>query len=268
MPLKIVSWNVNGIRAANKNGLRNWLEHEKPDILCLQEIKAFQNQFPDELVEWLSSNGYLVHTHAAIKPGYSGVAIFYKARVVKSKIDFREGLKDPTTLAEGRVLIAETPEFYLINAYFPNSQRDHKRLDYKLSFFKEMRELLHEINHKGKSFYLCGDFNVAHQEIDLKNPKSNHKTAGFLPEERAWMDTVVDQDGFIDVFRKLNPKLQGAYTWWSYRPGVREKNIGWRLDYFLTNLAGFKNVQECSLLPEVSGSDHCPVRLTISCELN
>jgi len=176
-------------------------------------------------------------------------------------LSVQTGIGIPEIDDEGRVLVAEYPDFTLVNAYFPNSQREHTRLDYKLEFCKQMFKFLEKMRKKGKHVVLCGDFNIAHNEIDLKNPKSNQKNAGFLPEERAWMTEFLN-GGYIDTFRHFE-KGPGHYTWWSYRPGVRAKNIGWRLDYFCTNREHEDRLKAARHQPEALGSDHCPVVLDL-----
>ncbi len=253
--MKLVSWNVNGIRSAEKKGFLKWFESERADWVCLNEIKAT----PDQLsVFTREPKGYTSFWAPAKKPGYSGVAIYAKREPQEVHI----GMGVPEFDDEGRVLQLEYPEFTLISAYFPNSQREAARLPYKLRFCDAMEKLCQKIRAKGKNVVLCGDFNIAHKEIDLKNPKSNQKNAGFLPEERAWMDRFVGKLGYIDTFRKFNDQ-PGHYTWWSYRPGVREKNVGWRIDYFATNPEFADRLSGAEHQAHVMGSDHCPVVLKL-----
>lgn len=252
--MKLVSWNVNGIRAAGRIHFGKWFEDEKADIVCVQETKANPEQLTEEL---LHPCGYHSYWHSAQKAGYSGVAIYSK----KEPLRVQMGIGHPEIDLEGRVLLAEYPGFVLLNAYFPNSQRDHARLDYKLSFCAKMLEFCENLRAQGKQVVLCGDFNIAHREIDLKNPKTNKDNAGFLPEERAWMDQFLSA-GYVDTFRNFNPD-PGHYTWWSYRPGVREKNIGWRIDYFVVNQEMKDQLKQALHQPSVKGSDHCPVVLQL-----
>jgi exodeoxyribonuclease-3 len=224
--MKLLSWNVNGIRAASRSGFLTWFEREGADVVCLQEIKATPEQLDDTL---LHPQGYHSYWNPAQKPGYSGVALYSKTE----PLSIIHGLGDPEVDAEGRVLIAEYPQFTLINAYFPNSQREHTRLPFKLRFCDRMLSLCEDLVRKDRRVVLTGDFNIAHREIDLKNPKTNQDNAGFLPQERAWLDQFTGA-GYVDTFRHFVPD-PGHYTWWSYRPGVRQKNIGWRLDYFFTD---------------------------------
>jgi exodeoxyribonuclease III len=252
--MKLLSWNVNGIRAAERNGFLKWFESQEADLVALQEIKAN----PEQLSVFLRYiKGYSAIWHPAKKPGYSGVALFTKQDPLHVALGM--GIEQIDT--EGRVLIAEYPRFTLINAYFPNSQREHTRLDYKIFFCKEMLLLCERLRRKGKNLILCGDFNIAHKEIDLRNPKSNFNNAGFLPRERAWLDQFTAL-GYIDTFRFFNSE-GGNYTWWSYRPGVREKNIGWRLDYIFVNPEWGTKLVKAEIQDQVFGSDHCPVLLQI-----
>ncbi len=252
--MKLISWNVNGIRAAARQGALDWLRKENSDFFCLQEVKAFPEQLEFDLRQ---PPGYHCFWNSAEKPGYSGVATFSK----KEPLSVRKGLGDPSIDCEGRVIELEFKDFILINAYFPNSQRDHARLDYKLRFCELMHRRCKELREKGKHVVLCGDFNIAHRAIDLRNPKANENNAGYLPSERAWMDQFT-QDGYVDAFRKFNGQ-PGHYTWWSYRPGVRDKNIGWRLDYFVVNPESVDRLQNMQHRTEIKGSDHCPVMLEL-----
>jgi exodeoxyribonuclease III len=250
--MRLISWNVNGIRAARKGGFLKWFEGQSADVVAVQEVKAFAEQLEPDLAR---PGGYHAYWHPANKPGYSGVAIFSK----KEPLDVREGIGIPGIDSEGRVLVAEYPGLTLVNAYFPNSQREHTRLPYKLEFCGAMFKFLEKMRKKGKNVVVCGDFNIAHKEIDLRNPKSNKDNAGFLPEERAWMDQFLEK-GWVDTFRHFN-KDPGHYTWWSYRPGVREKNVGWRIDYFCANEEFKDRLKKSVIQCEIKGSDHCPILL-------
>lgn len=253
--MKLISWNVNGIRAVQRSGFLEWFAGQKADVVCLQEIKANLEQLDPELHHPL---GYHSFWHSAEKPGYSGVAVYSKAEPLK----VTEGIGIPEIDREGRVLVAEYPGFTLLNCYFPNSQRDHARLGYKLQFCDAILNYSNDLRSRGKHVVMCGDFNIAHQPIDLKNPKSNEKNAGYLPEERAWMTQFIAA-GYSDIFREMLPEEPGHYTWWSYRPGVREKNVGWRLDYHFVNQELRDRVLDASHQPQVKGSDHCPVVLKL-----
>ncbi len=249
--IKIVSWNVNGIRAVEKKGFINMLPDFDADVIGLQETKAQPDQLSEELK---NIPGYTSYWHSAERKGYSGVAFY--SRIEPLAVHY--GLGDPEFDCEGRVLTLEFATFYLINIYFPNSAEQLKRLDYKLRFNEKLTNFAKELELK-KDVILCGDFNVAHKEIDLKNPKANVKNAGFTPEERAWMDSFVAA-GFVDTFRMFNQEPD-QYTWWSYRFNARAKNIGWRIDYFCVSDAAKAKVQNAAILNEVLGSDHCPVEL-------
>lgn len=196
--------------------------------------------------------------YSAEKPGYSGLGIYYK----RAPLSVELGIGDEEIDREARIIFAEFPEFTLINSYFPNSQRDHARLPFKLRFCQLMQHKMNQYVKAGQNVILCGDLNIAHKEIDLKNPKTNQDNAGFLPEERACMDSLL-ASGFVDVFRIFN-QSEGQYTWWSYRPGVREKNVGWRLDYFIVNQSFAKQVKHAWIEPHVLGSDHCPVGIELA----
>lgn len=250
--MNIYSWNVNGIRAAVKKGFFDWFYTSHADVVCLQETKAQPDQLDKEV---LCPDGFETFWHSAEKKGYSGVAIFSKTKP-KNVIP---GLGIDAFDKEGRVITAEFSDFYLVNAYFPNSQREHTRLGFKLEFCQAMQNFLNKLGDTGKNVVLTGDYNIAHKPIDLKNPKQNENNAGYLPEERAWMDSFL-QEKFVDVFREKISEPD-HYTWWSYRPGVREKNIGWRLDYFCANEALMSKVDFCRHHPNVMGSDHCPIQL-------
>jgi exodeoxyribonuclease-3 len=252
--MRLFSWNVNGIRAVHTKGFEQWFRREAPEIVCLQEIKATPEQLEEKVVH---PDGYHSYWHPALKKGYSGLAIY--TRHEPTSVTY--GLGNPDFDNEGRALTVEYKDFTLVNSYFPNSQRDHARLDYKLAYCKAMHQHLDAIRAKGKNVLLCGDFNIAHRAIDLKNPKQNEKNAGYLPEERAWMEQFIDA-GYVDTFRHFTPE-PGHYTWWSYRPGVREKNIGWRLDYFVANPEMKDRLKAAIHHPFVMGSDHCPVELQL-----
>ncbi|NDD92400.1 exodeoxyribonuclease III [bacterium] len=252
--MRLISWNVNGVRSVIQKGFLNWFEAQNADLVCLQETKAREEQL-DLFLK--NPRGYQSFWHSAEKPGYSGTAIY--ARHEPQEVI--EGLGVADIDREGRVLQLDFGEFRLINAYFPNSQRDHTRLDYKLAFCRAMLKHTESLRKKGKHVVLCGDFNIAHREIDLRNPKENVNNAGFLPEERAWLDDF-EKAGYVDTFRSLT-KDPGHYTWWSYRPGVRARNIGWRLDYFWVNQEFSDRLLSARHQPEVMGSDHCPVVLDL-----
>jgi len=254
---KILSWNVNGIRAVEKKGFIEWLKNESPDILGIQETKAQVDQLNEEL---LNIDGYKSYFMSAKRKGYSGTALYLKE--VPEKI---ENLGCEEFDDEGRTIIAHFKDFTLINCYFPNSQEAGKRLDYKLRFCDTILNKCNKLVEEGKNVVLCGDYNIAHTEIDLKNPKTNHKNPGFLPEEREWMTKYLDA-GYIDIFRRFHPDEKDHYTWWSYRFKAREKNVGWRIDYHCVNETFSEKVLKAEIRNEVMGSDHCPVSIDLDVE--
>ncbi len=251
--MKLISWNVNGIRSVYNKGFLEWFTRESPDILCLQETKADIIQFPEELKK-LAEHGVL-HSSAK-KKGYSGVATFSREIILDTKKVEKDLYDD-----EGRVLIHEFEKFYLLNCYFPNGQRDHARVPFKMEFCDYILDKINLLKLK-KPVIITGDFNIAHTEIDLANPKTNKKTTGFLPLERAWMDKFISQ-GWVDIFRQLHPVETGRYSWWSNFAGARDRNIGWRIDYFFVSADIASKVTRADILPDVRGSDHCPVLIEI-----
>ncbi len=253
MKLFLASWNVNGIRACFKNGFLDFLEKYSPDILSLQEIKSTEDMIPMEVRYY---EGYEKYWNSARRKGYAGTAILTKIEPKEVKF----GIGDEKFDDEGRVITADFGNFYLVNAYFPNSQHGLPRLNFKLEFDEKIHEYLNNLR-KEKPVILCGDFNVAHKEIDLANPKQNVKNAGFTPEERAWMDKFLE-DGWIDTFRMFT-KEGGHYTWWTYRFKARERNIGWRVDYFVVSENLKDKVKKSWILSDVYGSDHAPIGLEI-----
>lgn len=254
--MKIISWNVNGIRAIAKKGFLQWLMHESPDILCLQETKAQQNQLSDDIE---NIPGYTSYWESGERKGYSGVSIYTKQVPLKLKRGF--GLKKEFD-SEGRILICEYPKFILLNIYFPNGGRDDTRLKYKLNFYDATLKYCELLRAKGRELIVAGDFNTAHNEIDLSHPKENEDVSGFLRIERDWLDKI-EKYGYIDTFRKLYPTKTNMYTWWSLRTAARGRNIGWRLDYFYLTPKLFKKVEDSIVLSNVMGSDHCPIRLDL-----
>ena len=257
--MRILSWNVNGIRAVEKRGFVSWVEAEGADIVCVQETKARPEQLSQELREIRDKNGKPYHAHwaSAKRPGYSGVAIYSRTEPLEIKTLGIGEFDD-----EGRVLQADYKDFTLISAYFPNSQDAGKRLDYKLGFCDAMLKLCEAYRKRKRHFVLTGDFNIAHTEIDLARPRENEENAGYLPEERAWMDAFTNA-GFVDTFRHFHPGEKGHYSWWSYRMKAREKNIGWRIDYHCIDPEFLPFVGSSIIRPDVQGSDHCPVELTL-----
>ena len=258
--MRVISWNVNGIRAAEKRGFAKWMETCGADIVCLQEIKARPEQLSSSLLEIKNGKDNVYHTSWASgkRPGYSGVAIYSKTKPLKTRFLGIDEFDD-----EGRVLQADYNDFTLICAYFPNSQDEGKRLDYKLRFCDAILKLCKKYCKEKRHFVLSGDYNIAHTAIDLARPKENEKTPGYLPEERAWMDTFTGA-GFVDTFRHFHPGEAGHYSWWSYRSGARDRNVGWRLDYHCVDPEFLPSVKSSVILPEVHGSDHCPVEITLA----
>ncbi|MDD2390881.1 MAG: exodeoxyribonuclease III [Desulfobacterales bacterium] len=246
-----ISWNVNGIRAVEKKGFVDIVKGLSPDIFAIQETKAQPDQLSEAL---LKIDGYTSYWHGAVRKGYSGVAVYAKAE----PLSVIYGLGDESFDQEGRVLTLEYNDFYLINAYFPNARPGLVRIGYKLDFNRALHRFVTGLAEK-KSAVICGDFNVAHKAIDLKNPASNEKNPGYSPEERAWMDTFIGA-GFIDTFRKFDSGPDN-YTWWSYRFNARARNIGWRIDYFCVDPGSDSRVTGAGILKDVTGSDHCPIRL-------
>jgi len=251
--MKLISWNVNGIRAALNKGMADFLSTEDPDILCLQETKAREEQV--ELP--LEFGAYKSYWNSAEKPGYSGTAVFTKEAPIK----ISHGLGIAEHDKEGRVITLEYPEFHLVNVYTVNAQDGLRRLDYRLQWDAAFRLHLNELA-KTKPVIFCGDLNVAHNEIDLARPKSNRKSAGFSDEERASFTELLGS-GFVDTFRHFYPEKTEAYSWWSYRGGARQRNVGWRIDYFGVSPAFIDRVQDARILPHVMGSDHCPVAIQL-----
>ncbi len=252
--LKLLSWNINGIRAAQKKGLLEWLEKENPDILCVQETKAHIEQLSKELI---NPNGYKTYWSSGERKGYSGVATFTKSEPQNIETGF--GIKKYGR--EGRILISNYKDFTLFNIYFPNGQRDEERLKYKLGFYDEFLKSIDNLKEKGKKIIICGDVNTAHKEIDLARPKENENTSGFLPIERAWMDKFIEH-GYIDTFRHFH-KEGGNYTYWDPITRARERNVGWRIDYFFISPNLLNNLKKAFIMPEVMGSDHCPLGIEI-----
>ena len=252
--MKLYSWNVNGIRAAERKGFLDWLDQIQPDVLCLQETKARVDQLGSSLIK---DHGYHTYWHSAQKAGYSGVATFCK----EEPYFIQEGLGIDRFDSEGRVLITEHENFLLYNIYFPNGQKDDTRLNYKLDFYDELLPIVNDQVENGNNVIITGDWNTAHHPIDLARPKENEKTSGFMPIERQRIDTYVSH-GWVDTFRHFHSDSD-RYTWWTYRFGARERNIGWRIDYFFVNEILVEQLDDADIHPDVMGSDHCPVSLTL-----
>lgn len=249
--MKLVSWNVNGLRASLRKGFQERFDEINADIFCLQETKMVQGQAEINL------DGYFEYWNSADKKGYSGTAVFTKVE----PLAVTYGIGTPEHDKEGRVITLELEDFYLVNCYTPNSQRELKRLSYRMTWEDDFQAYLKKLD-ESKPVVLCGDLNVAHEEIDIKNYKTNRKNAGFTHEECGKMTQFLNK-GFVDTFRHLYPEQEGAYSWWSMMPGVREKNVGWRIDYFIVSERFIEFVADAKILSEVYGSDHCPVELDL-----
>jgi exodeoxyribonuclease-3 len=253
--IEIISWNVNGIRAiANKEALK-WIDERETDILCLQEIKAQKEQIPDNLFEKKFTE---VIINSGERKGYSGTATY---SMLKS--DYTSTCNDIDTKNEGRIIETHYGDIALFNVYFPNGQKDEERLAYKMKFYDDFLAYCEKLKDEGKSIIVCGDVNTAHREIDLKNPKANAKTSGFLPIEREWIDKFLDH-GYIDTFRYVHGDKENVYSWWSYRANARVKNVGWRIDYFFISEDLAENLEDAFILDYIEGSDHCPIGIRIS----
>ena len=255
MSIKLVSWNVNGIRAVSKKeDFWSWFEDDDSDIINFQEVRATQEQIPKKLAE---IDGFHKFYNEAEKKGYSGVGTYSKIK----PLSVTKGLGVEELDNEGRVLKIEYPDFILFNIYFPNSGKEGSRLDFKVQFCNEILSQLVELKNEGKNLVITGDYNIAHNPIDVYNPKNCEGKSGYLPEERAWLDEL-EEAGFVDTFRMFD-EGEGNFTWWSYRFKARERNSGWRLDYFFVNEEIKDNVKAAKILADIYGSDHCPVTLEL-----
>lgn len=251
MTKKLISWNVNGLRACTGKGFMEYFDKTDADIFCLQEIKLSEGQY-----DW-RKEGYHVYYNYAKKKGYSGTAIYTKEEPLSVK--YGMGIDEHDN--EGRIITLEFEAYYVVTVYTPNSQSELARLDYRMKWEDDFRSYLNKLK-EDKGVIVCGDMNVAHKEIDLKNPKTNRKNAGFTDEERQKMTALLDS-GYIDTFRYFHPDEEGIYSWWSYRFKAREKNAGWRIDYFLVSGELEEKIIDASIHTDVMGSDHCPVELLI-----
>ena len=250
--MKLISWNVNGIRACLNKGFEEFFKEIDADIFCLQETKCQEGQVD------LVFKGYTSYWNSAEKKGYSGTAIFTKIKPIN--VTYGIGIEEHDK--EGRVITLEFEKFYMVNIYTPNSKRELERLGYRQIWEDEIRKYLLNLN-KTKPVIICGDLNVAHKEIDLKNPKSNRRNAGFTDEERNKMTKLLDA-GFIDTFRQIYPNKENCYSWWSYMGKARERNVGWRIDYFIVSKDMKEKIEDAKIHSEIMGSDHCPVELDIN----
>lgn len=252
--MKIITWNVNGLRAVLNKGALRWAWDRQPDALCLQEIKVRPEQLKDARRDF---PGYEAIWNPAERLGYSGVATFLRDRCLETRL----GLNQPAFDVEGRLISTLHPGLRLFNVYFPSGQRGRERVDYKLKFYAHLLAICEKLHARGENLIVTGDFNTAHMPIDLKNPRQNQRTSGFLPEERAWVQKYLDH-GFVDVYRHLYPD-RVQYTWWANHSTARARGVGWRLDYFLVSKALVPQVKDVIIHEEVPGSDHCPVELLL-----
>lgn len=252
--MKLISWNVNGLRAVEKKGFLDWMKQEDPDIMGVQEIKAMEDQLTPEI---LSPEGYFGYFNPAERKGYSGTAIYSKIKPQEVK----HGIGIPDFDNEGRIQAADYGDFVFFNIYFPNGKRNDERLQYKLDFYDSVLDHFNDLVKQGKKVLISGDYNTAHKPIDLARPKENEDVSGFLPIERAWLDKLVEH-GYIDCFREFD-QSPDKYTWWSYRAGARQNNVGWRIDYFFCSPNIRDQLKNCYHLADVMGSDHCPVVLEL-----
>ena len=253
--MRLISWNVNGLRAVVNKGFKDFFDKESADIFCIQETKMQEDQIDISINEIFKN--YNSYWNSAEKKGYSGTAVFTKQKPLN--VSYGIGIEEHDK--EGRVITLEFKKFYLVNCYTPNSGRELARLNYRMTWEDAFKEYLKKLD-KNKPVIICGDLNVAHKEIDLKNPKTNRKNAGFTDEERGKINNLLES-GFTDSYRKLYPDKTDAYTWWSYMGNARAKNIGWRIDYFLTSDRISSKIKETYIFDEIMGSDHCPVGLEI-----
>lgn len=253
--MKIYSWNVNGIRAILKKGFLSWMEKTGADIVCLQETKASPDQLSFDLTQIADYQSYFAW---AEKKGYSGVATYSKKEPQKVQIGLLEDKFD----REGRAVITYYENFVLFNIYFPNGKASPERLAYKMAYYDFLLKYLKELLKTKKNIVICGDVNTAHQAIDLARPKENEQISGFLKEERAWIDQLLEL-GFIDTFRHLNQEVSNRYTWWSQRSGARTRNVGWRIDYFFISRNLLPNLSQAEIHEQIMGSDHCPISIEL-----
>jgi len=252
--MRLISWNVNGLRAILKKNFFEWFTSLSPDVVCLQETKCHPDQLPTEI---LNPQGYHTYWSSAEKKGYSGVAVFSK----KAPVNVQHGIGIKRFDSEGRILILDYKDFVLANIYFPNGGSGNKRVPYKLEFYEAFLKEMNKLKQKGKKIIICGDVNTAHAEIDLARPKENEKNTGFLPEEREWVERFIKNE-YIDTFRYTCPD-PGHYTWWDYKTRARERDIGWRIDYFFITKNLLPKLQKAFIMKDIFGSDHCPIGIDL-----
>ena len=255
--MRITTWNINGLRASIEKGFFESIDTLDVDVLCLQEIKARPEQLKPDVLEKINSNYSHVSWNPAQRPGYSGTATWGRKAPGQNTL----GIGSEEFDIEGRVIASQFPDFWLFNIYFPNGQRDNGRVPYKLDFYARLLDLCDQMHAENQAVILCGDFNTCHREIDLRHPRENAHSTGFLPEERAWIDKYLDH-GFVDIFRRLYPD-RVEYTWWTYLANARKNNVGWRLDYFLISESMCDRVDNVVNHTDIPGSDHCPVTLIL-----
>lgn len=253
--MKIISYNVNGIRAAERKGLSQWLEEETPDVLCLQELKANQSDVDLSVFENL---GYHIYWHSAEKKGYSGVGIFTKVKPQNVEIGCNMDIYD----REGRVIRADFGEFSILNTYMPSGSSGDSRQDFKMKWLADFKNYIQKLKKDFPKLLVCGDYNICHQAIDIHDPVRNKNSSGFLPEEREWMTEFLS-DGFVDTFRHLH-KEPDQYSWWSYRAAARERNKGWRIDYHMITEELKSRLISANILQHVKHSDHCPIKVELN----
>lgn len=253
--MELISWNVNGVRAVERKGYWDWVYKNKADIICLQETKAWEEQLSEKIK---NIPGFHSYFSKAERKGYSGVALYSRQEPIEVEYSFGDDRFDD----EGRIIFARYPDFVLFNIYFPNGKASRERLRYKMDFYESFLEKVGEMKKNGEKIIICGDVNTAHKEIDLARPRENEKTSGFLPEEREWIDELLET-GFIDTFRVFNQEGEN-YSWWDLKTRARERNVGWRIDYFIVSENLKNRLKDAYILPEVYGSDHCPIGLILS----
>jgi len=252
---RILCWNINGIRAAARKGFLEWLQEESPDIICLQETRAQPEQLDQAILE---PSGYLAYWYYPETKGYSGVATFTSQKPESVST----GLGIDRYDIEARALITEYPDFVLMNIYFPNGKKNADRLQYKMDFYRDFLEVADDYKARSKGVIVCGDFNTAHKEIDIARPRENEKVSGFLPMEREWIDQFIAH-GFVDTFRHFHTEPD-QYTWWDLKTRARERNVGWRIDYFFVSENLVPSLKDAFIMPQVMGSDHCPIGIVVS----
>jgi exodeoxyribonuclease-3 len=254
--MKMLCWNVDGLRSVLKKGFKEWLDRESPEILCLQETRLVEDEIPEDIRHM---DGYYSYFSCSkVKKGYSGVALFTKEKPKEVKYGFGVERFDD----EGRTIIADYGRFTLLDIYFPNGKASQERLDYKMDFYDTFLEYVDRLKGQGKDIVICGDVNTAHTELDIARPRENSRKSGFLPVERAWMDKF-EAHGFIDTYRVFE-REGGHYTYWDMRTGARKRNVGWRIDYFYISDSLRKNLKGAFIEPDVPGSDHCPIGIEIN----